>query len=237
MSERFLMAADLGASGGKCFVGAFRDGAFSMKEVHRFPHEGVSFYLPDRTGAVVERAHWDDTLLYRNIVAGLEICRRDVSPHLDSIGIDTWGADGHFVNEDGELLGKIYCYRDHHLDTMIAEVKQRVDPRRVYSITGIHFQPFNVSNQLHWFMKNRRDLLRPGCRYLPIPTVFYYYLGGVWKVDSSWASVTQLMDARRKEWSDELLRSWRFRGRSCPKSCRRARRWDSCRRPWPRPWA
>jgi len=205
VSTQRMFAIDLGASGGKCFAGTIEDGCFSMQEVHRFSHEGTSFFLPDKNGAVVERAHWDDVLLYRNIVTALQTHARDISNHIDSIGVDTWGADGQFVNEDGEMLGKIYCYRDHHLDDMVEQVKACMDARRIYDITGIHFQPFNVSNQLHWFVKNRRDLLRPGCFYLPIPTVFYYYLGGVRQVDSSWASVTQLMDARRKQWSTEIL--------------------------------
>jgi len=176
-----------------------------MEEVHRFPHEGVSFYLPDKDGDIVERAHWDDVHLYHNIVLGLAKYAREIAPTLDSVGIDTWGADGCFVNADGEMLGKIYCYRDHRLDNMAEIVKAKVGARRAYEITGIHFQPFNLSNQLHWFVTQRRDLLRPGCFYLPIPSVFYYYLGGVKKVDSSWASVTQLMDAKTGAWSEEIL--------------------------------
>lgn len=201
-----LLAVDFGASGGKCFVGTFDADGFSMKEVHRFPHEGVNFYTPDHTGKVSERAHWNDILLYRNIVQGLETYRREVADTLDSIGIDTWGADGHIVSADGDFLGKIYCYRDHRLDNMIEQVKARVPARRIYEITGIHFQPFNVSNQLLWLVLNRRNLLLPGCVYLPIPSVFYYYLGGVKSVDSTWASVTQLMDAKRRTWSQEILK-------------------------------
>jgi len=205
MSERRLLAVDLGASGGKCFVGTFRHGTFSMEEIHRFPHEGVSFYAAGTGGEVTERAYWDDILLYHNIVAGLQAYGRDVSTQLDSIGIDTWGADGQFLNSYGDLLGKVYCYRDHRLDDMIDKVKAAMDPRRIYEITGIHFQPFNLSNQLYWFMLNRKELLTPGGFYLPIPSVFYYYLGGAKQVDSSWASVTQLMDARKKQWSAEIL--------------------------------
>jgi len=202
-----LLAVDLGASGGKCFVGTFDADGFSMKEIHRFQHEGVNFYIADRTGKVSERAHWNDTLLYRNILQGIETYRRDVSDSLDGIGIDTWGADGQLLTEDGDFLGKIYCYRDHRLDTMVDQVKARLSPRRIYEITGIHFQPFNVSNQLLWFMQNRRNLLQPGCVFLPIPSVFYYYLGGGKSVDSSWASVTQLMDAKRRIWSAEILKA------------------------------
>ena len=205
MSTTRLFAVDLGASGGKCFVGAFEDGAFSMEEIHRFAHEGVSFHIADRSGALVERDYWDDVFIYRHIVTGLQTYRRDVSDRLDAIGIDTWGSDGHVVNADGEMLGKVYCYRDHRLDDMVAQVRARIDGRRIYELTGIHFQPFNISNQLLWFVTNRKELLLPGCAFLPVPTIFSFYLGGVRAVDSTWASVSQCMDARSREWSAEIL--------------------------------
>ena len=210
MSETRLLAVDLGASGGKCFAGTFADGAFSMEEVHRFAHEGVSFYQADGAGTMAERTHWDDTLLYHNIVLGLQAYGRDVSNQLDGIGIDTWGADGQLMTRDGDPLGKFYCYRDHRLDNMIDEVKARLDATRIYEITGIHFQPFNVSNQLLWLVMNRKSLVKPGCFYLPVPSLFYYFLGGCRQVDSSWASVTQLMDARQKQWSGEILKALRI---------------------------
>ena len=151
-----LVAVDLGASGGKCFAGTFQEDGFSMQEIHRFEHDGVSFFTADRNGSVSERTVWDDVFIYRNIITGLRAFRREISDHLDSVGIDTWGADGHFMSADGELLGNVYCYRDHRLDNMIDELKTRVDAKRIYGITGIHFQPFNLSNQLLWFITNRK---------------------------------------------------------------------------------
>ena len=207
MSLHRMFAVDFGASGGKCFAGRLENGSFSMKEIHRFAHEGVPFHLPDRRGCLTERLFWDDVQLYHQIILGLQEYRRSIGPELDSIGIDTWGADGCFFNADSEAIGNIYCYRDHRLDDMVDVIKQHVDAKRVYAITGIHFQPFNLSNQLHWFVTHRRDLLQPGVFFLPVPSVFYYYLGGIKAVDSSWASVTQLMDAKSRCWSTELLRA------------------------------
>ena len=66
-------------------------------------------------------------------------------------------------------------------------------------------------------MKSRGDLVRRGVRYLPAPTLFGYYLGGVTDVDSSWASVTQLMDAKKKKWSSEVLRALSIPSRIMPK--------------------
>jgi len=211
-----IFAVDLGASGGKCFEGTFKDNTFSIQEIHRFSHEGVSFYMADRDGKVTERTFWDDLFLYQNIIKGLHTFRREIAEKLDSIGIDTWGSDGIFITKDGDLLGKVYCYRDHRLDNMIDAVKKRIDPARIYEITGIHFQPFNISNQLLWFMLNRNYLLQPGCLFLPMPALFYFYLGNVKKVDSSWASVTQLMDSRRLVWSDEILEKLGIPGRVLP---------------------
>jgi rhamnulokinase len=205
METKRLFAADLGASGGKCFAGTFEEGTFRIQELHRFTHEGIPLYLSSGDGEITERTFWDDLLIYRNIIRGLNIFRREISDKLDSIGIDTWGSDGQFITKDGDFLGKIYCYRDHRLDNMIEKVAEKISPDRIYEITGIHFQPFNLSNQFLWFMMNRSYLLQPGCCFLPMPSVFYNYLGNVKKIDSTWASVSQLMDAKKAVWSGEVL--------------------------------
>jgi len=202
-----VIAVDLGASGGKCFAGLFDDDEFVLKEIHRFSHEPSVLFVADRTGRVEERSVWNDILIYENIVQGLRAYRREIGAEADSVAVDAWGADGVFISEDGVALGPMYCYRDHRLDGMIDQVKTLVEARRLYEITGIHFQPFNLSNQLLWFMRNRASLVRKDVRFLPSPTLFSYYLGGVTAVDSSWASITQLMDARKKKWSREILRA------------------------------
>ncbi|MEI6564382.1 MAG: FGGY-family carbohydrate kinase [bacterium] len=201
-----VFAGDFGASGGKCFAGIFENGTFRLHEIHRFAHEAVSFYSPGADGKITERTHWDDTLLYQNLVKGLREYRRTVADTLDGIGIDTWGADGQMMTAEGDPLGKLYAYRDHRLDEMAEKVKAKVGANKAYRLTGIHFQPFNVSNQLYWFMLNRGKTLKPGAFYLPTPTLFYYFLGGVKSVDSTFASVTQLMDAQTQAWSPEILR-------------------------------
>ena len=126
MDTKRVFAADLGASGGKCFAGTFEKGAFGIQELHRFTHEGISFHVTDGDGKITERTFWDDVLIYQNIIRGLNIYRREIAEKLDSIGIDTWGSDGQFITRDGDLLGKIYCYRDHRLDQMIERLMEKI---------------------------------------------------------------------------------------------------------------
>ncbi len=186
-------------------MGKFEKDSFTMDGIHRFANEGVSFFLPESNGNISERVYWEDILLYRNIKKGIRNYRKECSDFLDSIGIDTWGPGGQFITQNSEMIGKVYCYRDHRLDSMIETLKLRIGVYRLYEITGIHFYPFNISNQLLWFMLNRKSLLKPGCTFLPMPTIFYFYLGNVKKIDTTWASVTQLMDARTKKCSNEVL--------------------------------
>ncbi len=202
---KYLMAVDLGASGGKCFIGTLTKQALKMEEIHRFDHEGVPYAIRDRAGTLTERIFWDDTLIYANILAGLQAARRICGPRIDSIGIDTWGADGQLISSEGDFIGKTYAYRDHRLDNMSDKVRVKISAERIYSITGIHFQPFNLSNQLLWLVENRQDLLAQASLFLPAPTLFYYLLGGVASIDTTWASVTQLMDSHNKNWSTEIL--------------------------------
>ncbi len=202
-----VIAIDLGASGGKCFSGLFDDNGFSLREIHRFSHEPTTLFVADRGGRVEERTYWNDLLIHANVVEGLRAYRKDVASSTDGVGIDTWGSDGVFVTADGVLLGPMYSYRDHRLDGMVDQVKAKIDARRIYQITGIHFQPFNISNQLLWFAQNRGDLLKKGVRFLPASTLFSFYLAGTTAVDSTWASVTQLMDCRKRKWSREVLRA------------------------------
>jgi rhamnulokinase len=202
-----ILAVDLGASGGKCFAGIFDGSGFHLHELHRFSHEAVVFHVADGNGRLEERAVWDDVFLHANVIAGLRAYRRNAGKDLDSVGIDAWGSDGAFMTEEGVTLGHTYAYRDHRLDQMMGEVKKRIDADRLYKITGIHFQPFNVSNQLLWWMLNRESLVKKGVRFIPIPTLFGYWLGGAAEVDSSWASVTQLMDSKTRTWSKEIMKA------------------------------
>lgn len=211
-----VIAVDLGASGGKCFSCRFDSHGLSLQEVHRFSHEAVPLYAADRTGRVEERLVWDDVQLYAQVMEGLRAYRRTIGPHADSVGIDAWGADGAFVSEDGVPFGPMYCYRDHRLDPMIEEVKCLMSGERLYQITGIHFQPFNVSNQLRWWMTRRKDLTWKGVRFLPAPTLFNFWLGGAAQVDSTWASITQLMDCKKRSWSREVLKALGIPARLLP---------------------
>ena len=66
-------------------------------------------------------------------------------------------------------------------------------------------------------------------------TLFSWYLGGVTAVDSSWASVTQLMDSKKRKWSREILRALGIPAWLMPEIVAPGARWESSARGWRMP--
>jgi len=205
-SRTTIGAYDLGASGGKFFVGVFDNDTFTMHEIHRFEHAPVPVFI-QQDDTVSSRLYWNDLLLYQNIIEGLNKYRRQFADRLDSLGIDTWGADGQFFTKDGDALDHVYSYRDYRLNDMVDQLKAVIDAKEVYRKTGIHFWPFNVSNQIYWFRKYRPELFKQADVYLSIAGIFYYYLCGAKMTEYTWASVTQLLDAHTRTWCEEMFRA------------------------------
>ena len=97
-----FLAFDCGATSGRAILGTFSDGAFSMKEVWRFPNKPLC-----RDG----RMYWDFDALREQVLE----CLRSLGGRgvkLESIGVDTWGVDFGCISEDGSLCARPRCYRD-----------------------------------------------------------------------------------------------------------------------------
>lgn len=224
MKDLRAVAVDLGASGGKILAGVFRNQKLvDLREVYRFSHDPTTLFVSDRRGRRTEKLHWDVLQIYSNVLRGLRLAVSDLpsqgihAPEV-SIGIDAWGADGQFLSADGEFLGEMYAYRDHRLDGMIETVNSFISAERLYRLTGIHMQPFNISNQLLWFRLHRSSLFHLAHSFLPVASLFYFLLGGgsLRIVDSTIGSVSQLMDVNRLQWSPEIFRKLRIPMRLMP---------------------
>jgi len=193
-----LAAVDLGASSGRVMLGRVGPDVLELTEVARFRNGGVR--LPDGL-------YWDVLGLYLDILAGVRAAAqratRAGSP-LAGIGIDSWAVDYGLVDPAGALAGNPRHYRDSRTDGVIADVHAKVDPERLYEISGLQFLPFNT---LYQFAADRqRDERRlDGVQALLVPDLLGYWLTGVRAAEETNASTTGLMDARTGTWSGELV--------------------------------
>ena len=125
--------------------------------------------------------YWDVLRLFFEIKQGLIKAKK--CGKIESIGIDTWGVDFGLIDSEGRLLENPVHYRDSRTEGMLAE----------------------SAFQLLYLLKNRKDLLDRADKMILMPDLFNYFLTGAKKAEYSIASTTQLLDARKGQWSDEVL--------------------------------
>src|SRR5271169_58264 len=101
--KQLLAAIDLGASGGRCALGAYDGDKVTLEMVHRFSNGPIE---------ACGHWYWDMLGLYQNIKEGLA---KSVVLHdgkILSVGVDSWGVDFALLDRQGKLAGNPYSSRD-----------------------------------------------------------------------------------------------------------------------------
>jgi rhamnulokinase len=186
-------AIDIGASSGRVVAGVLDGDGLHLEVVHRFAN-----------GATRVDGHlrWDLTGLFAEVLTGLTALAAR-HPRVHSIGIDTWAVDYGLLGVDGELLAEPVAYRDDRTAAVLDLVHRRVDPARLYAVTGLQFLPFNTLYQLS---AERSGPLWPRVgQALLLPDLLASWLTGERRTEATNASTTGLLDATTRTWSTELL--------------------------------
>ena len=192
-NEKCVLSFDLGASGGRAVLGAFDGSRIRMEELHRFTNDPVHL---GRT------MYWDVLRLFHEMKQGLLKAR---SHNIASIGTDTWGVDFGLLDSAGVLLENPIHYRDRRTVGMASEAFQKISRDALYHITGNQIMEINTIFQLFALRQKRPELLARADTLLLMPDLLNYFLSGEKKTEYSIATTTQMLDARSRTWSREVL--------------------------------
>ncbi len=191
------LGVDLGASSGRVLLGTLSDDdRLEVKDIRRFPNGMVR-----REG----RQYWEFDRLLGEVRAGIgDALKAGARPQ--SLSVDTWGVDYVLYGSDGRPLGQPHAYRDPRTDGMMEKVFDEViSAEEIYSITGIQFLQFNTVYQLAAEVFAESENLEKAERLLLMPDAFTYELCGARIAEATMVSTTQMMDARTRKWSDEII--------------------------------
>lgn len=193
--EKKLLAVDLGASSGRAILGTFDGKRITLQELHRFLNEPVQLN---------QTLYWDVLRLLHEIKIGLS---KASALQFDSVGIDTWGVDFGLIDEDGYLLESPVHYRDHRTEGILEQAFSLMDQERFYELSGNQFMEINTVFQLLSLKNTRPSLLERAKKLLLMPDLLNYFLTGVIASEYTIASTTQMLDAKEKTWSKEILQA------------------------------
>ncbi len=190
MSKKYI-AIDMGAESGRVIVGDID----TIEVIHRFPNSPVRV-----RGAL----YWDTLGMFREIKTGLKQAFSRYGDAIKGIGIDTWGVDFALLDNQGEVIGNAYHYRDSRNDGMPEEVFSIVPKSEIYESTGVQIMQINSIFQLHAFQKHHAEILECARSFVSLPNLFNYWLSGVIKNEYTITTTTQLYDPTAKTWAYNL---------------------------------
>ncbi len=194
MEKKQVLAFDFGASSGRAILGRLEDGKIVMEEVHRFSNDPVQ---------IGKTMYWDTLRQFFEIKQGM--VKANLNGGFESIGIDTWGVDFGFLDKKGNLLESAIHYRDDRTVGRQEKAFEKISKEKIYQITGIQFNNFNTIFQLYSLVQDRPELLERADKLLLTPDLFNYFLTGEKKAEYTMVTTTQLMDAKNRQWSDEIV--------------------------------
>lgn len=192
-----FLAIDLGAGSGRAILGGFDGEGPLIEEVRRF------HYAPVERGGYLR---WDAAAIFREVEASLGDARKAAGARgadLVSVGVDSWGVDFGFVDEDDALVEDPVCYRDKRNNGMIEAVTAVVPREEMFARTGIQFLPFNTVFQL--YAQKQAGFPRRAARILMIPDLVHGFLCGRGTGELTNASTTQMLSLETGDWDRELM--------------------------------
>ena len=195
LQEKYYLAIDIGASSGRHMLASYSEGKLRLEEVYRFEN-----------GMIQEENSlcWNHQKLFEEIINGLKRCK-EIGKIPATMAIDTWGVDYVLLDEQDTVLGKTYGYRDSRTTGMDEKVYEAISEEDLYARTGIAKMMFNTIYQLMAVKENYPEHLQKAEAILMTPDYFNFLLTGVKKNEYTIATTGQLVNAKTKEWDDELI--------------------------------
>lgn len=193
--QKYYLAVDIGASSGRHMLGCVKDGRMQLEEVYRFENG-----MTNQDGKLL----WDTEKLFAEIVNGMKKCKElGIIPV--SMSIDTWAVDYVLLDEEDNVLGDTYGYRDARTQGMDKNVYEIISQKELYARTGIQKQIFNTIYQLMAVKMQTPQLLKQAKTFLMLPDYFQFLLTGNKVSEYTNGTSTQLVSPVTKQWDAELI--------------------------------
>ena len=191
--ERRIIAADLGASGGRVACLAF-DGVKLHSEKYAY-FKNISIHQNGHY-------YWDLPKIAANIDSAFNECARDNK--IDGISACSWGCDFNAVDMHGRSLGLPFTYRDPMFNGTAHELTRKIGEQRWRRITGMIPEDRYPLCQLYAIKHMKPEIYAAADKILFISDMVHYMLSGECRTDFTHLSYSMAYDTEKRCISEEI---------------------------------
>lgn len=197
------LAFDLGGGSGRLMLGTYKNQTLSLTKIHQFPNHPIEIH---------GNLYWDILHIYDELCAGIRKAVSITDDSIRCIGFDSFCNDFACVSKNGTLLSPVRCYRDPRTRRCLNVLNSIMPPEKLYRITGNQHAVFNTLHQINAMNTEKEGWLPDNSDHLIfVSDLFLYFLTGRFVTEYTTASVTQMFDLQKQDWSEEIFKKFHIR--------------------------
>jgi D-xylulose kinase len=109
------------------------------------------------------------------------------------------------VDGNGQPLSHCIIWMDKRAQDQCDAIRQRIDERTLFAITGLRLDPAFSLAKLLWMREHQPETYKAASRFLQAGDYVLAQLSGEFVTEHSIGSRTMLLDIRRRSWSQDIL--------------------------------
>lgn len=127
---------------------------------------------------------------------------------IGTIGMDAINDSVVAIGQDGAPLMNSIIWLDRRAEAETKEVASRIDPKRVFEVSGLNLDSSHTAAKMLWIKKNRPDVFDKCKNILNVDSFMVHWMTGESVVDYAQASASMIYNVAKKCWDDEMANAF-----------------------------
>ena len=185
---------------------------------------GAKAMLFDPTGKSHGEAYREYALIYPAehqveqdaetlVSSAFEVCRKAVEQsgvdprHIRAVAVTSHRATFGMLDADNRLInGRFIVWQDNRAHSVLEEMAEKMDPDRLYGITGMPLTPTYSLEKLIWLKCHQPEVYAKARKIVfPADYVLWRFGADELTTETTNACCSSMIDVHRLDWSDEVL--------------------------------
>jgi D-xylulose kinase len=208
MVQKFILAHDLGTSGNKSTL-ISPDGEIIAHTTYQYS----TIFLKQHWVEQNPNDWWDAVAnASKQLIAEAKIDPKQIA--CITFSGQMMGAVP--VNHKGEAVRNAIIWADMRSAQKTETIAEKIGMKEHYEITGNRLSPSYSAAKINWIQENEPTVHKETFKYLQAKDYIIAKLTGKFATDYSDASGTNLLNIKKKEWSEELIKLWQIDDEKLP---------------------
>ncbi|MCT4601607.1 MAG: L-fuculokinase [Marinifilum sp.] len=148
---------------------------------------------------------WDLDKLWNKLCESSRIVTSQIDTNrIVGTTVTTFGVDGAFVDEKGELLYPVISWQCQRTAPIMNNINKYLSLEELYKISGVYPYAFNTINKMIWFKENKPEVIESSYRFLFIPSLIIHKLSGAMQNDATMMGTAMMADLGKRTFSDKI---------------------------------